>query len=488
MDPDQKPDVTAHGPVPEQYSTVLVLAQSNEENIRSVIKSVQELVQSPAGLLGLMLGVTLFVYVGLTRNGWRLAFLVTLLLAMLVDGSGRFFTNTLFPPLEQIRASSQFTAVAMLGLLSVATLRFGQPGWSRLGGGIAVAFLVFEVYYGVRLILSDQVVRGGLAIITFVLAFLAVPIGLGRTLSDARNIERLIQTFGIVSIPYVLLNLMQYSYSANYTIVSGRFAGISGNPQHAAMMLSFLVVTLAWLLSRPRSNKIVLPAFAGIIGFSVLLIAWTGSRTGALATVLGIALIFRKRAVALILVGGFTVLMGIVAASMFGEADEAFERITSTDNTRREVWIGGLQEFVQRPLFGTLGDRFSADVKVVESTPIQTLQVLGVSGFIPLLIVYGCIVACVFRIQHLRRSMEELRPSIDYVTAMWAMTLLMSAFEAIFLGILTFFNLTIYMLAGITSAILAQGRAGYDDYSEPDPEFDDYDQEEEYREYENAYD
>ncbi|MEC8320146.1 MAG: hypothetical protein VX012_01965 [Planctomycetota bacterium] len=456
--------------------SVLVFAQSNEENIRTVIENVRELFQSPVALLGLLGGVGLFIYAWLTREGWRLAFIGTLLLAMLVDGSDEFFNNTLFPPLQQIRGSSQFTAVAALGLLVLATLKFGRPGWSRIAGGVAVAFLVFELYYSVRLVISEQFLRGSLSIITFLLIFMAIPMGIGRTLDEPDRIERLIRTFGLVAIPYVILNILQYGYAPNYTIVSGRFAGISGNPQHAAMMLSFLVVTLAWILSRPRGNWIVLPAFAGVIGLGVLLMAWTGSRTGAISAVVGIALIFRRRALSLLLVGGFTVITGIVAASILGEGTEAFERVTSTDNTRQEVWMTGLAEFTNRPIFGTLGDPNAADVKVVESTPIQTLQVLGCSGFIPMLAIYGGIVFSIYRLQRVRQARPDLRAIVDYVVAMWCMVLVMSLTEAIFLGILTFFNLTIYTVATLTAALLAQEYRGVPE-DEFDDEFDDGDPE-----------
>lgn len=455
------------GPFGATPLNALLLAQSNEENIRSVIGSVGEALQSPTGLLGVAAAIALFIYAGLTREGWRLAFITTLLLAMMVDGSGRFFNNTLFSPLQQVRSSSQFTAVAMLGLLAVATMRFGRPTWSRIAGGIAVSFLFFELYYGVRLVLSEQLLRGGLAIVTFTLIFLAVPMGIGRTLSSPEGIEKLIRTYALVSIPYIVFNLMQYAFSPNYTIVSGRFAGISGNPQHAAMMFAFLTVTLAWLLSRPRENWIVLPVFAVMIGLSVLLVAWTGSRTGALAGFIGVVLIFRKQAVALVLVGGFTAGAALLAATIVGEGQDAFERITSTENTRQQVWMMGLEEFVKTPIFGGLGDPSGANMKVIESTPIQTLQVLGVSGFVPLLLTYLCIIMSVVRLQAIRRVRTDLRAAIDYTTAMWAMVLLMSIFEAIFLGILTFFNLTIYMLAAITAAIIAMGRV---DMSETEEE------------------
>ena len=58
---------------------------------------------------------------------------------------------------------------------------------------------------------------------------------------------------------------------------------------------------------------------------------------------------------------------------------------------------------------------------------------------------------------------------------MWCMVLVMSLTEAIFLGILTFFNLTIYTVATLTAALLAQEYRGVAEDDEFDEEFDEGD-------------
>ena len=62
----------------------------------------------------------------------------------------------------------------------------------------------------------------------------------------------------------------------------------------------------------------------------------------------------------------------------------------------------------------------------------------------------------------------------------------MSVFEAIFLGILTFFNLTIYMLAGMTSAILAHGRLEEDGLADHDSWVEEDDIDEDHEAYDDA--
>lgn len=446
------------------------LAQTNELGVKETLESAIELLQTPAGVGGVVGMIALLAFCVISRHGWMVLVLLLLLLSMLSDGTREFFDNTLFPPLQQIRSASQFLVVALVGVLILVTRTHPWDGARRFMGGALVALFVFELFYGARLFLAGQYMRGGLGVITFAMLFVAWPMGLGRTISEPNNVDRLIRTYGLVAVPYVLLNLVQYRWAPNYTIVSDRFAGISGNPQHTGMMCAFLSITIAWVLSRPKANRLVVPAAAITVGGIVLLLAWTGSRTALLASFVGLLILFRKRAVTLLVVGGFVGLAGLIVAMIVGEGSEAFERLTSTDNTRADVWATGLEEFARNPIFGTFGIGTSLDLKVVESTPIQTLQLMGVVGFAFLLPVYVLILASLWRVQRARRMSPGLAQLCDYVSALWVMLMIMSVFEAVFLGIVTFFNLTFYYVAILTSRVLhdAQVEAFAEEFEEPE--------------------
>ena len=237
-------------------------------------------------------------------------------------------------------------------------------------------------------------------------------------------------------------------------MTQGRFAGISGNPQSAGLILSLLSITMIWLISRPRSSRWTLPAFIVAIGIAVLLLVWTGSRTSVLATAVGVAVIFRKRLGSMILVGGFVLAAVFVASIFLADGEDILERVQSTENTRAEVWLVGLQEFLKYPIFGTLGMGQDVDLKVVESTPIQTLQVLGVVGFAFLFFIYLAIASAMRRLFILRKQEPDRGPLIDYVLGAWATILVMSLFEAVFLGVITFFTITIYLLSTMTAFLL----------------------------------
>ncbi len=433
-----------------------IFAQTNELGVRNTLDAAFELLGSPLGLLGAVSLTAFLLAAVLLRNGWVLVVGVLFFISTLSDGTREFFDNTLFSPLQQVRSAAQFIVVALVGVLVLGTRNHPRDGAARLAGGALLALFVFELSYGIRLTLAGQFLRGGLALVTYCLLFAAWPFGISRVLSQPTNTERLIRTYALVAVPYVLFNVIQYRLAPNNTIVSNRFAGISGNPQHTGMMCAFLSLTFAWLLSRPRRNRWIIPAAAIGVGGTVLLLAWTGSRTALLAAAVGLLIMFRRRAFTLVLVGGFVTLAGLLAAMIVGEGQEAFERLTSTDNTRADVWAGGLEEFARNPLFGTFGINRSIDLKVVESTPIQTLQLMGVFGFLFLLPVYLMIARSLLLLHRARSWSAERAPFCDYVSALWVMLGIMSIFEAVFLGIVTFFNLTFYF-AGVLTARLASG-------------------------------
>lgn len=453
------------------------LAQTSDQQAQAVIERGLELLSTPGGVGAVAILIILLAGGVATNSGWRWLLISLLVLATLVQGSTKFFNNTLFPPLEQLRSGSQVLNGLVLGAIALATSKSAGSSRWKLISAIAIAMLCFELFFGFRLFFAGRALRGALVLVSYVLLFVAIPVGVGRRLQNDRDFESLIRAIGLVGLPYILFNLLQYFYSSGQTITQGRFAGISGNPQSAGLILSLLSITMIWLISRPRSSRWILPAFVVAIGIGGLLLVWTGSRTSVLATAVGIAVIFRKRLGSMILVGGFVLAAVFVASFFLADGQDILERVQSTENTRAEVWLVGLQEFLKYPIFGTLGMGEDADLKVVESTPIQTLQVLGVVGFAFLFFIYLAIGSSMRRLFLLRKQSPERGPLIDYVLGAWSTILVMSLFEAVFLGVITFFTITIYLLSTMSAylldpATIEQGSFDDDEYE------DEYDEDE----------
>ena len=447
--------------VPGFHVSVL-FAQTSDQQAQDVIGRGLDLLVTPGGLAAVVVLIGMLAIGVMTDSGWRWILIALLFLATLVQGSTEFFNNSLFFPLEQLRSGSQLLNGLALCTIGLATLR-GSPGtrW-KIVSAIAIAMLCFELFYGVRLFLAGRALRGSLVLVAYLLLFSSISVGVGRRLQNDRNLESLIRSIGLVGIPYVLFNVLQYLYSPNQTVTNGRFAGISGNPQSAGLICSLLTVTMIWLLSRPRSQKWMLPVFGAAVGISALLLVWTGSRTAVLASMVGLAFMFRQRLGSIILLGGFVFGSGFIASLVLTDGADLLERVSSTENTRAEVWLVGLQEFLGSPIFGTLGTGRDEDLKVVESTPIQTLQVLGIIGFAFLAGIYGAIFLFMRRLMLIGRAMPSRRPLVDYVVGIWAMIGVMSLFEAVFLGVITFFTLMIYLVAAMSAYLVdPSGEARY---------------------------
>lgn len=428
-----------------------------------------EFVSTTQGLMAVAGFAALGAFALFARRGWRLPLLLALFLATLVDGSTEFFQNTLFPPLERVRDANQVLVVALLALLAVATRRF--PALPGAVGGVLVALLCFEMFYALRMFLAGLYLKGALAAGTFALLLLAMPLGVGRTLRDEDDLERLVRTVGLLSIPYLLCNALQFAFSPTATVHAGRFAGISGNAQAAAMIIALQVVALAWMLSRPRKGTWMLPLLLGLVAAMAVVLVWTGSRTGMLSTLVGVTILFRRRIAAFVVVIGVVVAVAVAFATALGEVETSFERLESTDNTRADVWMMGLEEFAQRPIFGTLGLGSERDTKVIESTVIQTLQTMGIVALPLLLWVYAAILGAMLRLRRLAKEDPELAPLADFSLAVWGMLLVMSLFEAVLLGITTFFALMLYVNGSLTARLLTSARerhAGHGFEEEPD--------------------
>jgi hypothetical protein len=411
-----------------------------------------DFVSTPQGILGIVGFAVLAGSAVFSPRGWRLPLLLTLLLSTLIDGSTEYFQNILFPPLQQVREANQLLVVAMLALIAVATRRF--PPFAGAVGGVLAALFCFELFYALRTFLGGQYLKGALATMTYLLLMAAMPLGIGRALRDGENAERLVRTVGMLAIPYLACNALQFAYSPSFTVHGGRFSGISGNAQAAAMIASVQTVAIAWMLSRPRKGTWMLPMLVGLVGAMAVLLIWTGSRTGMLSTIVGVTILFRRRIAAFVVVIGIAGAVAVAFASALGEVEGSFERLGSTDNTRAEVWLMGMEEFAERPIFGTFGLGETRDVKVIESTIIQTLQTMGIVALPLLLWVYGAIGMAMLRLHRLAREHPERGAMADFSLAVWGMLLVMSLFEAVFLGITTFFALILYVNGMLTARLL----------------------------------
>lgn len=132
-----------------------------------------------------------------------------------------------------------------------------------------------------------------------------------------------------------------------------RFQGLTQNPQQAGLFLAVTVVLgVFMMLNDPKIRYRWL--WAGVGGVGGLMLMWTGSRTGAAMTLLGLTAVLYSRAGRAIIFVPIAAVAGYAVYSMLGKAgvDLGFERLTSTSDTRREAWIALLRNISENPMTG----------------------------------------------------------------------------------------------------------------------------------------
>jgi hypothetical protein len=469
----------------------LVFAQSSDVGISQLLRSSLDQLSSPSGVAAVLLGIVFISITLLHRKGWMLLFLSIGFLAMLVEGTTTYFDNRLFSPLQEIREASRLLGVMLLTLLAVVVRREQRDYRISLLSILVILFLFFEVQYAFRWLLAGEIVRSTLSIITGVLFVVALPLGVGRTLKSDSDGHSLVRLIALLAVPYITCNLIQFVINPSATVGVGRFAGISGNAQQTGIMLSILILSLSWLIAIGRGTKARLPILIILLGFCGLLLLWTGSRTAALGTIVGMAIMFRKRWLVIVVVPTLGAIFALVAAALVGgELQEAMARMQSMENTRSGVWSIAVQEIMNSPIFGAIGIGEVKRAHFVESTPLQVLQGMGVVGFLPLLLVYLAIAhSCVglFRMGGKKGLRSRLA---DYSLAIWGVLVVVSLFEAIFLGVITFFVFMIFLNMTLTAYLLSVGPG--DDEEEWDRDEEEWDadaeeHEEDLENYTNAY-
>ena len=181
--------------------------------------------------------------------------------------------------------------------------------------------------------------------------WLAVPI-LMDAFEDAFRILRMISA---VNLLWILGVAVQVGVNPQGVVVGReqRFVGLLANPQHAGCLVAvFLAVSLYLFLN--DSHKRVRLANLVLVGANVILLAWSGSRTGLGMAVLGVTGVLYARVGRAIL---WLPAMAIAAVIMFKilevlGIEVGFARLASTENTRASAWNTLYQRGLDSPVIG----------------------------------------------------------------------------------------------------------------------------------------
>jgi hypothetical protein len=172
----------------------------------------------------------------------------------------------------------------------------------------------------------------------------------------------------------------------------------------------------------------------------------SGSRTGALSTVVGILFMYRMRVVRLAIVC-LLLLVSFYAVSYFAtDTGAAVDRLISTENTRETVWSSAFEDFFRSPVLGQFpflrgGDRLNE----VESSFLRALANMGILGGVVLALPFAKGVSDAVRVYRYYGASPGLRHLIDLYIGSMAMLIVQNTFDGYVFGYLSLPAIYLYL-------------------------------------------
>ncbi len=327
---------------------------------------------------------------------------------------------TLIFPLEQIRTEGRTATVALMTIVIFSLLMLAR-GWRRkyFVPGLAM-FLVFQIILSLNLAFRGDFTRGSVGLLLnlyeFFLFAVAIPHGL-QLWDDVIDLVRGIAGFGVV---FAGLNLIQIIFKPSAVLTGGRFTGTTGNAQFVGQICAMGLVAVCYLIVRPgkvRFERLIL----GATGASLLLmLTWSGSRTGAMMAIVGMGLLFAVFAL-------------LATRFIFPEKEVISAHLFYTTNTRAQVWHNLLAQFISSPIVGIMRQQ---DYGYGESSYLSVASNLGLMGLIPFILSLAMIGWSLYKLWRLREIFAD-QLLVDLVIAMLLQTAFGAFFEAYLMGIVS---------------------------------------------------
>lgn len=232
-----------------------------------------------------------------------------------------------------------------------------------------------------------------------------------------------------------------------------RFRGLTVNPQHAAVYLGMTVAITLWLvLNDPKRRLRTFWGFMTAAG--LLMLAWSGSRTGAgiftIAAVvafygrLGRAILIMPAVIVAILVGN------VILASLGIEVSNA-ARLTSLEDTRSNSWFAMLDTWRSSPVIGVGVDATPRS----ENSYLYGMASYGLGMGMLMILLLFISMFNVLRLMHLRgRASTHVRGVIDLTIAFNGMYFAGAVLEGYLLARVSATLVLFAIFAGIGHRIL----------------------------------
>jgi len=345
--------------------------------------------------------------------------------------TGRIINVGWLTPFQLARSEIFLACGILLGLALLTNLpkvldaRLSTASWYLIAIGVLQS--VMRVFHEGPVGGAMSMFFAAATLVTLAYAIAA----LTRTREDAIAMIRVIAFANMAYIACCFVSLVVSPDSIVMT-VERRFNGLAAQPITAAITLGVGCVAAIWLvLYDPKWRYRWL--WIALIGTNAVLVLATGSRTGILILAIGgAAVLYRRlgRIVILAPVGVVSILLTMVVLDKVIGLNFAFDRATTIEDTRTDVWRQLIVEGMSSPLIGIgTGAHVQGGTSQSENSYLYGFAAFGVSML--LLLVTFLLVSMLFCFKIFRASFHypHWRSMTDFTLAIYVMYFILTPID-----------------------------------------------------------
>ncbi len=335
-------------------------------------------------------------------------------------------TTTWLTPLQMQRSLVYLFCGCLLTLCTL--VHIGQIRVSSVSG-LGLLLLLVAGYAGLINCYHLGLVEGLVTIVSAVMTIGSLSILLPSLIHTWEDICRLLRVIVFTSIVYAIAVVIQLGINRTPLVAPNafRFQGISGNPQFVAVLLAVALTTTVFLILNDPQKRYK-GVYVVLTCLNVVLLGWTGSRTGALMTVIGLTSVLYTRLGRTILIAPF-VIAGVAALIQVMESMGirlGLDRLTSTSDTRSEAWRNLITNALENPVFGA-GTRGAG---AAENSFLLATASFGFGSLFTLLLLSAAVAVVCMRLLMIRRRLDQgARRVVDLMIGFFCLYFAGSMFE-----------------------------------------------------------
>ncbi|RWI29875.1 MAG: hypothetical protein EOQ92_00035 [Mesorhizobium sp.] len=381
------------------------------------------------------------------------------------------FEGQLYPPmnapLELLFAQGRNLSLGAMLIAVVVTLMLGKGirrrDWRNASIYIAAVnvFIIFKLFlYGN----SEIFILGSFAIAIQILVFVVCASRYERESFDGLNLmPYVVKVIYIFAILFLTCNVYAYIYFPGSSAVkfSGRFFGVTANPQHLAMVCALCVPALVYCVVHYGVKSIVGLSAGAMLACVLFLEYQSGSRLGffgaLLCILMGCRVFLDRRRIIYVLILSVLALP-LVYFSFYDSVSDLIRLrfVEGRSDTRSEYWVAGWNQFLRSPVFGSEPSEEPARYYFTVSSWISAASSGGVIALVFLLMFLISSIGYFSVVSGLRNRRLDMEHVDLYLSAI-VLILAISVFEAVFLGVFSSHTMMVYLyIAGAGSLVGAK--------------------------------